>query len=311
MPLIASSSTTEWQSGDKTVFSRTIVLTAGRVYPLQIDFWQRKRKTKQPPANIALSWVPPHGTERVIPAGNLVQFSGGSTFSLQTKLPADDRSFGYVRGTAIDRQWSESTTAAALEFAQFALDDLWPNYRRRNRSGKAQQRETLRRFLRELVETAFRGPLDKQTAKLYVDDQINATKDDAEAIKRSVLIALKSPRFLYPLLDSDRTRSQRVANRLTLTLLDSLPADRWLTDLVDRDQLQKPAAVRRAAQRLVQDYRLRGKTREWLYEWLNLGYLHELSKDDKLFPGFDAALASELRNSFDAFLDQVVWRQVE
>ena len=60
------------QSGDKTEFRRSLVLTAGRVYPLKIEFYQRKRKTEQPPAKISLSWVPPYATEQIIPARHLV-----------------------------------------------------------------------------------------------------------------------------------------------------------------------------------------------------------------------------------------------
>ncbi|MEK6237124.1 MAG: PA14 domain-containing protein, partial [Planctomycetales bacterium] len=83
------------QSGDKTEFRRTIALTAGRVYPFKIQFHQRKRKTKQPPAKISLSWIPPGGTERIVPARNLVAEQVPAAFALQAKLPPDDRSYGY------------------------------------------------------------------------------------------------------------------------------------------------------------------------------------------------------------------------
>ena len=81
-----------------------------------------------------------------------------ATFRLQTKLPPDDRSYGYDRGTVIDRGWDDSTTHAALEFAQIAIDELYPSYRRSRRGDPDGHRAKLRGFLAESVETAFRGP---------------------------------------------------------------------------------------------------------------------------------------------------------
>ncbi|NOY42816.1 MAG: DUF1592 domain-containing protein [Planctomycetes bacterium] len=295
------------QSGDKTEFRRSITLSAGRVYPIRIDFVQRKRKTEQPPAKIRLAWKPPYGTEQVIPSRNLVAVSSPATFALQTKLPADDRSYGYARGITVDKQWDESTTNAALEFAQFAAEELWPAYQRRHRNDSNENRGRLRAFLVELATTAFRGPLQDEDRNLYIDKQVDATEDDVEAIKRALLISLKSPRFLYPMLDSDRSKSQRVANRLALTLHDSLPTDKWLVQAVRSNQLEEETQVREAARRLVYDYRTRGKVRELMYQWLNLDQASEMAKDEEKFAGFDQELVGDLRASLDAFLDEVIW----
>lgn len=297
------------QSGDKTEFRRSLVLTAGRAYPLRIQFYQRKRKTKQPPARISLSWVPPYATEQIIPARNLVSDNVPAAFALQAKLPPDDRSYGYERGIAVDRQWDDSTTAAAIEFAQFAANELWPRYKRDSRGVADENRARLRRFLSEIVEAAFRGPIDDSIRAVYVDAHVDAFEDDGEAIRRSILITLKSPRFLYPLLDHGRSASQRAANRLALTLHDSLPADRWLVDAARNNSLQSEDQIRSAARRMVADYRTRGKTREMLYAWLDMNHVDEISKDAEAFPGFDAQLVGDLRVSLDAFLDDVVWSE--
>lgn len=295
------------QSGEKTEFRKTVMLTAGRVYPFKIDFIQRKRKTELPPARISLAWVPPNGIESVIPTRNLVTEKPPATYALQTALPADDRSYGFERGIAINRQWDESTTAAALEFAQVAIDELWTRYRRDHKKDANENREVLRGFLTRIVETAFRGPLtDEQRAK-YVDQQVDATQDDSEAIKRTVLVALKSPWFLYPTANTTATRSQRTANQLALILFDSLPADDKLVKAAREGKLENEEQVRNYAREKVNDYRVRAKTREFLYEWLNLGQFNEITKNGETFPGFDTALVSDLRASLDAFLDEVVW----
>ncbi len=114
------------QSEGKEEFRRTLNLTAGRTYPFSLEFIQRKRKTKQPPAKITLSWIPPGGVEEIIPNRFLIPAKLPSTFALQAKLPPDDRSYGYERGTAINQQWDQSTTDAAVEFAEFAASELVP-----------------------------------------------------------------------------------------------------------------------------------------------------------------------------------------
>ena len=294
------------QSENRTEFRKTVHLTAGRVYPFGIELLQRKRKTEQPPATISLSWKKPHGEEQIIPSRAFVKHAA-PTFALQTKLPPDDRSYGYERGIAVDRQWDESTTAAAIEFADQLVADLWPKIEKRNRHLVNSNRDHLRGFLTELVETAFRGPVEGELKQIYIDDQIDATEDNAEAIKRVALIALKSPRFLYPMLDQDRSKSQRAANRLSLVLHDSLPSDKWLRAEVNFNQLEHEYQLRDAAWRMVNDWRTRGKARRWLYEWLNLEDIEDVSKDAKSFPEFNNVLVSELRDSLDAFLDEVMW----
>ncbi|MFK8114784.1 MAG: DUF1588 domain-containing protein [Rubripirellula sp.] len=297
------------QSEGKDEFRRTLHLTAGRCYPFVIEFTQRKRKTEQPAAKVSLSWVPPGDSEEIIPPQNLIPDMMPPTFALQTKLPADDRSYGYERGTAINQSWDASTSAAAIEFGQFAANELYAQYRRRHRKDSDENRAKLRGFLTELVETACRGPLDDDVKKLYIDRQLAEAADDAQAIKRAALMAIKSPRFLYPALDRDRSKSQRAANRLALVLFDSLPSDRWLRKLIEKNQLEKSEQIGDAAWRMTNDYRSRAKTRAFLYEWLDLSHLDELSKDSESFPGFDKPLVGDLKKSLDAFLDEVVWSE--
>ncbi len=294
------------QSGDQTEFRRSIYLTAGRVYPLKLIFVQRERKTEQPPAKISLRWVPPHGKEQVIPTQYLLNGAFPAVFSLQADLPPDDRSYGYERGVAIDRQWDDSTTAAGIEFGHIAADELWPTFKGRGQ-GADEQRTKLHQFLTELMQTAFRQSLNDALRKLYVDQQIAAEPDDGEAIKRAALVAVKSPRFLYPLLDSEQSKSQRAANRLALVLYDSLPSDGWLLELVRKNELESDDQIHSAAERMIDDYRARAKIRSMLHEWLNLTGVIEISKNSARFPDFTPELVDDLRQSLDLFLDDVVW----
>ncbi|WP_182868299.1 DUF1588 domain-containing protein [Rhodopirellula sp. JC639] len=308
------------QSEGKTEFRRTLNLIGGRQYAIQIDFTQRKRKTEQPPARFALRWVPPGGTETVIPTEYLLPSTLPSGFALQTKLPPDDRSYGYDRGTRVDRQWEDAITAAALEFGNIAGKELWPQYKRKHRKDSDENRGRLRGFLEELASVAFRGAIDEETKRLYVDAQVDAVEDDQMAIARACLMIIKSPRFLYPTLDERAPVSRRVANRLALTLYDSLPSDAWLQDQADKGNFavdpkadpktarqQAEQRVRQAALRMSDDPRLHGKAMEMFFDWLDVDPAAEVSKDPEKYAGFDAALLLDLRRSLELAISDVFW----
>ena len=294
------------KSEGKNEFRQSVQLTAGRCYPIKLRVIQRKRKTKQPEAKVTLSWVPPGGVEEIIPLSNLIPNMMPATFALQTKLPPDDRSYGYNRGTAINRSWDQSTTAAAIEFAAVAAEELYPNYLEHHQNKSNQNRGLLRSFLDQLVSTAFRRPLDDEMRWQYVDRHINANKNDGDAVKIVVLATIKSPRFLYPTLDRDRAESYRVGTRLALTLYDSLPSDERLMKRIERGRLVNRKQVSDAAWEMVSDYRCQAKTREFIHHWLDLDQIDEITKDQQIYPGFDAGLVADLRQSLDAFIDHVI-----
>lgn len=295
------------QSAGKEEFRKSVFLTAGRCYPIKLQLYQRKRKTDQPSVRIFMSWVPPSGVQEVIPTSHWIPVMFPATFALQTKLPPDDRSYGYDRGTAINRAWDESTTDAAIEFATAAANELYPLFQRRHKQEDKSERSTLRSFLVELVSTAFRRPLDADMQTFFVDQPLASNPNDSDAIKRVVFSAIKSPRFLYPALDHDRSQSHRAGGRLALTLFDSLPADPWLIKRMNKNQLTEPNQVTESAWRMVDDYRCRAKTRELIYHWLDLDQIDEITKDSEMYPGFDARLVCELKASLDAFMDEVIY----
>jgi hypothetical protein len=49
--------------------------------------------------------------------------------------------------------------------------------------------------------------------------------------------------------------------------------------------------------------------REFLLHWLKIDQVADIAKDPKRFPGFDAAMVSDLRTSLELFLDDVVWSE--
>ncbi len=293
------------QSGDKTEFKRTIYLTGGRIYPFKINFFQRERKTESPPAKISLSWTPPNSVEEIIPARNLLPGWIPPAFSLQTILPADDRSYGYERGIAVNAQWDDSTTNAALEFADVLIEELWPEFEKKRKQPE-DKRQKLAAFLNEVVEKAFRGPLSQEQKEIYIDRQLQATLDDSEAMKRCMLISLKSPYFLYPsAANVNASPNRQAANQLALILFDSLPIEKELEALASGDEL-KEDDIRSFVWGRMNDYRLKAKMRQFFYQWLNIGQVSEITKSEELYPGFDRPLVADLKASLDWMLDDLM-----
>lgn len=297
-------------SGEMAEHVTTVELVGGRLYPISVDLIKRERKTGNVDISLTLSWKPPRGIEEPIPTRYLVPGWAPTAFAPQAPMPPDDRSAGYVRGTTISRQWDDATTAVALEFADALVSKVWPKYVKDQAKKKdaPEGRDLLKKFCRELVEVAFRRPVDEAEMQRIVDDQFEATSDDDEVLRRVTLLTLKSPRFLYPTLDGDASVEHRRAGRLALVLWDSIP-DASLREAADKGWLGDPKAVRERARRMLDDPRARAKTLKGLHEWLDLDRWEEISKNTESFPGFDEPLVADLRGSLDRFLEAVIWSE--
>ncbi len=300
------------KSGNDTEHRASIYLLAGRAYPIRLEFSKakqgvddsKKTKAKPPaPASVALMWKLPHQVAEVIPARNLSPNRFPEAFVLTTPFPPDDRSVGYERGTSISKAWEQATTDAAIETAGYIAAHL------RELSGvedNAPDRgPRLRAFCRQLAERAFRRPLTPEQQQLYVDRQFAKAGDPETAVKRVVLFVLQSPRFLYREITGGRD-AYDVAARLSFGLWDSLP-DAALLEAAAKGQLCTPEQVTRQAERMLGDLRAHAKLRAFFLQWLKVETHPDLAKDSGRFPGFDRALASDLRTSLDLFLEDILW----
>ncbi len=301
------------KSGNDTEYHGSIVLLGGRVYPLRLEFTKakqgvddsKKRKGKPPAikASIGLEWKLPHRPAETIPQHCLSPRMVPESFVVTSAFPPDDRSVGYERGTSVSKAWDQATTTAAIEVAGFVSTHL--RQLAGTREEDADREKKLREFSLRFVEHAFRRPLTDEQKQRYVDHQFTNSKDLQTAVKRVVLLTLKSPRFLYREVDG-KSDAYDVAARISFGLWDSLP-DRALLDAAASGQLGTRDQVVRQAERMVSDLRTRAKIREFFFHWLKVDQIPDLAKDPEQFPGFDAQIASDLRTSLDLFLDDVVW----
>src|SRR5262249_33232048 len=125
-------------------------------------------------------------------------------------------------------------------------------------------------------------------------------------IKRVVLLALKSPRFLYRELGAPDAHD--VAARLSFALWDSIP-DEELLSAAAGGKLATKEQVAKQAERMLADPRARAKLHEFLLKWSRADQPPDLAKDAKKYPGFDPTVIADLRTSLELFLDDVLWSE--
>lgn len=287
-------------SGTVIEHKATLRLIGGRAYPLLLDFFKSKDKT----ASVSLQWKPPHGVQEPIPARNLSPVPTTPTLVITTPFPPDDSSVGYERGVSVSKAWDEAATHAAIEVANHVVKHL--NRLSHSKPGDNDRAAKVEAFCQQFVEAAFRRPLTEDQKRLFVNAHFSQTDKVDDAVKRVVLLALKSPRFLYLGLAPPRPDDFEVAARLSFGLWDSLP-DPELWKLAARRELRTREQVTQQARRMLGDPRARAKMQYFLHHWLQVNRVENLAKDPALFPDFTPAIIADLRTSLDLFLEDTVW----
>lgn len=301
------------KSGDDTEYRESVFLIGGRCYSVRLEFSKAKQgvddsaKIKVKPkikAGIALLWKPPGKAPEVIPARHLNPGRANEVFVVNTPFPPDDRSLGWERATTVSKAWEQATTDGAIETASYVTAKI--NELAETREGASDRDSRIRVFARRFVERAFRQPLSAEQKKLYVDRHFDATKDPEEAVRRVVLLTLKSPRFLYREVNGNSGFD--TASRLAFALWDA-PPDAELLAAVAKGQLESRDEIRKQAERMLTDPRAKAKLRHFMHVWAKIDQAPDIAKDARRFPGFDAAIAADLRTSLDLFFDEVVWSE--
>ena len=293
----------EWvSSGDKVrVATAKVFLLGGRRYGLRLDYFKYKEKR----GSIRLEWKPPHGVWQVLRAPHISPARAAHVSLVSTAFPPDDGSLGYERGAAVSKSWHEVTTKAAIATATEVTErlrlltkapDEAPDYA-----------EKLKEFCVTLAARAFRRPLKQAEIAFNVDRHFKDGIPPEVAVKRSVLLILQSPRFLYPDFGG-APDDFTVAARLALALWDSLP-DAALTEAAQKGELHTPDQIRAHATRMMSDARTKAKLRGFFHDWLSFEEAEEISKDRKEYPEFDEAMLADLRTSLERFVDDVVWSE--
>ena len=305
------------KSGNDTEYKTTMFLVAGRAYPLKLEFSkathgekdknQKDKEVKRQPAHafVSLDWRRPTGVAESIPARNLAPVMNSESYICAAGFPPDDRSYGWERGATVSKGWDQAATDAAIDAATYIAARL-PDLASAKDDAKDRV-EKMRAFCRAFAQRAFRRPLTPEQTELLIDKQFKAAASPEMAVKRSIVLVLKSPEFLYREI-SDKPDTYDVASRLSFALWDSIP-DQELLRAAKDGNLNTKEQVAKQAERMLTDQRAKAKLREFLFAWLKADQARDLAKDAKKYPDFDAAVIADLRTSLEMFLDQVVWSE--
>lgn len=291
-------------AGTPTDHRGTVRLLGGRAYPVRLEFFKGKAfKGAESTESVALRWKPPRGVEEDIPARVLRPTTSPATLALRTPFPPDDKSLGWERGAGASKEWTEATTAAALEAAGYVANHL--NELSGMGAKEADPKAKLKLFAAAFAERAFRRPLTDDVRTRFVDKLFDNAPDAVTGVKRVVVAALLAPPFLYR--EPDGTPAgYAVASRLSFALWDSIP-DAELLTAAAAGKLKTKDEVRAHAERMLADPRARHKLLAFFRGWLRIDRDGELVKDAKRFPGFDAAAVADLRVSLDLMIEREVF----
>jgi mono/diheme cytochrome c family protein len=303
------------KSGNDTEFHESLYLIGGRSYPVRLEFTKSTQgvddtdKLKTRPvakASLSLEWKPPHRAVEVIPQRCLLPVTLPEVFVLSTPFPPDDRSIGYERATSISKEWDDATTEAAFDATGYVASHL------RELSGvpddAPDRGAKLKEFCNRFVTRAFRRPLDPEQQQSFIERQFQSAADPDLAVKRVLLLTLKSARFLYREINTQEADGYDVASRLSFALWDSLP-DTELLKAAAAGELSTREQVMRQAERMVNDPRSHSKLREFFLQWLKVDQFPDLAKDTKKYPDFDQQVAADLRTSLELTLEQGIWSE--
>ena len=279
----------------------TIFLLGGRAYPLELEYFKFKEKS----AGIELWWKTPQGVPERVPESRLIPVPVRGTPVVGTPFPADDRSLGYERGSAVNRAWYDAISASAIKVAEYVAERL-PDI-----SGvKADTPDRLartREFAGHLASSAFARWLTEEELGALLGPYFKEGAVPEVALKRAVMAILMSPRFLYPdAAQPEVPDAYTMSRRLALALWDSVP-DRELIKAATEGRLNTREGLLTEARRMLGDPRTKEKLRGFFHHWLELKEADTIAKDPQTFPGFDAATLSDLRRSLDLFVDRIVW----
>ena len=278
----------------------SLFLLGGRRYPIRIEFF----KYKEAMASLQVEYKPPHGVWSTLDAQSLTTARSGRLFVLDTPFPADDRSAGYERGSSVSKQWHEATTMAALTAADEVINRLPLLMAGADPDDLTSAQEFVLRFAR----AAYGRPLTADEDHLYRHVLFHGVTDNRDAVRKAVLVTLKSPRFLYDNLPAAHADSFRLARQLALTLWDSIPNPNLLELAAQPGAFATQEQVAAVAQQMIDDPRCRAKLGGFFERWLELDE-RDHAKDRELFPEFDASVVADLRRSLTLFIDHVVWSE--
>jgi hypothetical protein len=174
-------------------------------------------------------------------------------------------------------------------------------------------------FITTFGKRAFRRPLTADEAtglNTFYAAQRTAGTDFANSLRMVISALLMSPQFLYRWEVTPKTvvregglvrfNSWEMASRLSYLIWGSMPDDKGF-ELAEKNQLATPDQIEQEARRLLQDKtRAKQVIADFFTQFLGIVELKSATKDPKVYPVYNAALAETMAAETTAFAANAV-----
>ncbi|WP_438044408.1 DUF1592 domain-containing protein [Sorangium sp. So ce128] len=180
-----------------------------------------------------------------------------------------------------------------------------------------QEEACARQFVQDFGRRAYRRPLETSDVDRLMRAYAAGRTDGSfrEGIEVVIRAALQSPKFLFRLelrhdLDASSSRVRldpyEMASRLSYLVWASGPDDELL-DAAEAGLLDTREQLAERTRQMLEHPRARRAITEFYKQWLNLGKLETIVKEESLFPGYDDELVAGIRAETPAFVEHVLW----
>jgi hypothetical protein len=172
-------------------------------------------------------------------------------------------------------------------------------------------------FIDRFGRRAYRRPLttDEKTRLTTLYNNTRTASDEATGVRAVISAVLVSPHFLFrpefgttgsTIHGAQRATPFELAGRLASLLWASVPDD-VLLDAAQNGKLASPDQVATQARRMLGDPRARPAVAAFYDQWLGLSMLDTASKNPAVFPAFNEALRTAMREETRRFVSHVIW----
>ena len=232
-------------------------------------------------------------------------------------LPPDVRADGFLN-TAYNLNVDLKHVDAYAQLAEIATDKLdVATFVSQFVEEQELNEKSARRLVNRLGTWILRGPLDDHETSTYasiVPVVVSSGGDYEETVRYVIAAMIQSPRFLYR-IENQRgdgalwpANDYERASRLSYALWGSSP-DNTLMAAARKGALYTREDLSAQIDRMLLDPRAITYSKQFAYEWLDLGRMEDLRPSPQLFPDWDPALGPAMREETLAFFEEVVWTQ--
>ncbi|WP_441286241.1 DUF1592 domain-containing protein [Sorangium sp. KYC3313] len=180
-----------------------------------------------------------------------------------------------------------------------------------------QEEACARQFVQDFGRRAYRRPLETSDVDRLMRAYAAGRTDGSfrEGIEVVIRAALQSPKFLFRLelrhdLDASSSRVRldpyEMASRLSYLVWASGPDDELL-DAAEAGLLDTREQLAERTRQMLEHPRARRAITEFYKQWLNLGKLGTIVKEESKFPGYDDELVAGISAETPAFVEHVLW----